>query len=129
VISSGWQTIPAASWQDITGAGSQDYVAPGDLDWQAVNSWYGLNGTDPGTAAILVYVDDGRGARLLPYTRIINGPTGTANVEFRFVFDTDPNFAQWLDPVVALKSGTWDTNYMANTYLPSLKWRVVVIPP
>jgi hypothetical protein len=126
-------TIQSQYWEDISGAGSQDYTAPGDLDWQGVNGWWALNGSDPANAMIAVYVDDGRGARQMPFTRQVSYTYGgtyySGQVEFRYQFDTDPNYAQWLDPVAALRSGTWNTNYMANTYLPSLKFRVVVIPP
>ncbi|WP_309890029.1 hypothetical protein [Archangium sp.] len=130
VSSSGWLNIPAARWEPIAGAGSGDFTAPGDLDRLAVNSWQGLSGSQPAAAAILVYVDDGKGARLVPFSRTVSGGGRTGEVEFRFIFDTNPSFAQWLHPIVALKSGTWDRDvYIKNTYLPSLKWRVVVIPP
>ena len=65
-----------------------------------------ISGSQPAAAAILVYVDDGKGARLMPFSRTVSGGGKTGELEFRFIFDTNPSFAQWLDPIVALKSGT-----------------------
>jgi hypothetical protein len=122
--------MAANRWENIGGAGYSDYTAPGDLDQMAINSWHELyNQGESEHSAINVYVDDGHGSRAVPFQRTVTGGGRTGVLEFRFVFGADPRYAQWLDPVVALRSGQWDRdNYIKNTYLPSLKWRVVVIP-
>lgn len=129
--SSGWKSIAASKWQPIAGAGGMSYTAPHDLDRLVASSWWeGLQGpTNSEHSIIAVYVDDGQGARQIPFRRTVSGGGKSGAVEFRYVFNTNTNAAQWLDPVVALVQGTWDRDgYIKNTYLPSLKWRVALIP-
>ncbi|MBI4850805.1 MAG: hypothetical protein HY819_03155 [Acidobacteria bacterium] len=128
--SSGWKNIAANKWANIAGAGSSDYTAPQDLDRLAVNGWWGPQGSIYSEHSIIaMYVDDGKGARQLPFRRKVTGGGKSGVLEFRYVFATNPNFAQWYDPIVALVEGTWDRDgYIKNTYLPSLKWRAAAIP-
>jgi hypothetical protein len=129
-LSSGWLHIAANKWEHIAGAGSTDYTAPHDLDRLAVNSWYNAQGSRYSEHSIVaMYIDDGHGGRQVPFRRAVTGGGKSGVVEFRFAFGTDPNFAQWYDPVVALVEGSWDRDgYIKNTYLPALKWRIVFQP-
>ncbi len=126
----GWKTIASNKWSNIAGAGNSDYTAPQDIDRLAVNGWGNLQGSIYSEHSIIaMYVDDGHGGRQLPFRRSVSGGGKSGVVEFRYVFGTNPNFAQWYDPVVALVQGTWDRDgYIKNTYLPSLKWRLAAIP-
>jgi hypothetical protein len=129
--STGWTSIAANKWEPIAGAGNMNFTAPGDLDRLAVNSWWGgvQGATNSEHSIIALYVDDGQGARQIPFRRNVSGNGKSGAVEFRYVYGTNTNFAQWLSPVVALVQGTWDRDgYIKNTYLPSLKWRVALIP-
>lgn len=132
VISTGWLTLTSDKWRKSGGAGSAIYTEPGDIGtpW-ATSGFYNLNSQrdDPGKSVILVYVDDGRGAKLLNTNKWVTGGGKSGTVELRFLFDTNLAYALWLEVMVVLKTGTWDDNYVQNTFLPSLKWRVVVIPP
>jgi len=128
VRSTGWVTITADKWRSISSSGSTDLTAPGDLARFAVGSWAPLNGNES-EGGVFVYVEDGRGSRLCPFQRTVTGAGKTGVLEFRVVYSSNQDFAQWLSPVVALKSGEWDNNYITNNYLPSLKWKAVIIAP
>jgi hypothetical protein len=146
VISSGWFTIPADKWTDDQGHGTAVFSEPGDLDLAvALNAPYTIQQADA-DGAILLYVNNGHGIRLTSFRVAVNssgtiGPLGylyNGTVEFRFVIEqpllaTDTNL--YLYPIVALKDGTWDwgtgksdQEYIQNTYLPFISWKVVIIP-
>lgn len=146
VISTGWFSIPAAKWTDAQGHGTAVFSEPGDLDWAvALNAPYIIKPADA-DGAILLYVNNGRGIRLTSFRVTVNssgtiGPLGylyKGTLEFRFVIEqpllaTDKNL--YLYPIVALKDGNWDwgtghseQKYMQQTYLPSIEWKVVLIP-
>lgn len=128
VRTTGWVNLPASQWSVSSGAGARDFTAPGDISRYAVNSWISFSPREL-NGAILVYVDDGRGARMCSFQRTVAGGGQSGVLEFRFVHGADPDFALWLSPIVALRVGNWNANYMLNTYLPSLRWKVVFIPP
>lgn len=129
VYSTGWETIPALAWKNIDGVGGTRLDAPGDIDTYAAPSWHGLTDNQAAHAAILVYVDDGKGVRLCPYQQEVTRGGETGDLEFRFAFNADPGFAKWLNAVIALKGGSWNDPYIKDNYFPKLKWRLVIIPP
>jgi hypothetical protein len=125
--STGWVTI--TGWAKSAGSGIQFWPDGNTLDAPiGKNGWVPLEESEAGNAGILVYVDDGQGVQQLPCKRSVSGAGKTGIIEFRYMFDYNVGFAIWLNPMVDLESGAWDSTYMINTYLPSLKWRAVIIP-
>jgi hypothetical protein len=146
VLTSGWFTISADKWTADQTHGTAQFSEPSDLDLAvALNAPYQIGPADA-DGAILLYVNNGHGIRLTSFQTTVNssgtiGPLGylyNGVLEFRFVIEqpllaTDTNL--YLYPIVALESGTWDwgtgesdQKYIQQTYLPSIEWKVVVIP-
>ena len=65
---------------------------------------------------------------MLPTHASVSGGGESGGIELRFTHGGDPNYAMWIVPNVGLQSGTWDTNYIINTYLPGLEFKGVIIP-
>jgi hypothetical protein len=144
--STGWRQAATPDWGFNWGAGSNEFAAPGDV---GINVFYAsvtaLTPAEAQHGAISVYVDCShgpataagvpqcKGAQQVPFTRHVVNGANSFDLEFRYVFDTNASYAQWLTLVVALKSssGTWDAaagGYMQTTYLPNLKFRGMVVP-
>lgn len=144
--STGWMQVAQSpgggTWGFNTGVGNFDLSAPGDTG----TTWYAyvmsLDATESQHAAVEVYVDcthspasagavpQCRGATRVPFTRRVTNGANTFDLEFRYVFATDPAFAQWVMLVVAPRgvvAGSLDTVYLNGTYLPNLKFRGVVL--
>ncbi len=146
VINSGWFSIGESGWEKMSedGSGNQ-YVEPGDKSTVvAYNDPYKVKIAD-GDGAILCYVNDGHGISLAPGMAAIKSVAiihhGMAalyegTVEFRFVITKSQEASlkyYYVIPVVALKTGVWDwkdspSEYINKTYLPALKWKVIVVP-
>lgn len=142
VISSGW-IITWHIWDnDETGMGVT-FSEPGDLDVAVYYDYPFTINKNNANAAILAYVDNGAGIHFVPFQAEIKYNSdylGSVKSElaFRYVIakpqsESDENF--YVIPVIALKKGEWDLmtpfgkqSYMQTHYLPSLKWKIVVIP-
>lgn len=128
VITMGWTIVTTPYWKNIRGYTSDGirwYLAfdrPGDKGLRVVEDLFIAN-TNRLTGAILVYGDNGTGSRMLPFEDRLNARGHTATLEHRFVFTSNRVYI-----VVALRDGTWDVDYVMNTYLPSIRWKVVLIP-
>ncbi|WP_138431168.1 hypothetical protein [Fodinibius saliphilus] len=135
VISSGWNQILAGDWMQSGG-----YQSPIDISGSSISTasggWFGLSSVDELNGAVFVYVrglGDQSGGRdtdvmQLPTHASVSGGGESGGVEFRFTHGGDPNYAMWIVPNIGLQSGTWDTSYMINTYLPGLEFKAIVIP-
>lgn len=127
VRSSGWRTVESSKWSNFGG-----YRSPLDIATPfSTNSFFPSAGGIDGV--VLVYVMGLKGLRpteimQLPVMNNVTGGGKTGGVELRFNYSGDPDFAQWLDLSIGLQTGAWDLDYIKNTYLPSLKWKVVIIP-
>lgn len=142
VISSGW-IITWHIWDNKTTGMGVTFSEPGDLDVAVYYDYPFTINKNNANAAILAYVDDGAGIHFVPFQAEIKYNSdylGSVKSElaFRYVIakpqsESDENF--YIIPVVALRKGEWDLitpfgtqSYMQAHYLPSLKWKIVVIP-
>jgi len=135
VISSGWNQIPAGDWSQ-----SGAYASPFDISTYPITTasggWFSLNSVEQLNGAVFVYVrglgkqSGGRDTDViqLPTHATVSGGGESGGIELRFTHGGDPNYAMWIMVNVGLQSGTWDTSYMMNTYLPDLEFKAVVIP-
>lgn len=143
--STGWLQAAygtGTGWANNTGVGNFQLSAPGDT----ASTWYAyvtaVDGPESQHAAIQVYADcthspsaaggvpQCRGATQLPFSRRVTNGANTFDLEFRYAFATDTNFAQWVMIVVAPRgvvSGSLDLAYIQDIYLPNLKFRGVVL--
>lgn len=133
VYTSGWGQIPADDW---TQDGS--YQSPFDISTYSISNasggWYSLGDIN---SAVFVYVrglgvqSGGRDTdvMILPTHASVSGGGESGGIELRFTHGGNPDFAMWIHPNVGLQTGTWDVDYMINTYLPGLEFKAIVIPP
>lgn len=132
--SSGWVSFDASKW-DLGGYGSTSTL---DLSIIGVANGFDLNVSNSLESLVMVYV---RGAKFfangtggdmvfpLPVRNKLPNAAGGGDVEYRFAHGGDPNYAVWVHINVALQAGAWNQNYMLNTFLPSLEFKMVLIPP
>ena len=127
VITMGWTIVTTEYWKNLRGYSSGDrrwlsFDRPGDKALRVVEDIFIVNTNDL-TGAVLVYANNGTGSRMLPFEDRLTAAGHTGTLEHRFVFRGTKIYM-----VVALRDGTWDTDYIMNTYLPSIRWKVVLIP-
>ena len=135
VRSSGWTQLPAGDWSISGGYRSPDDISINQIS-AASGGWFGLSDAEL-DGAVLVYVrgalgepeTGGRPTEViqLPAKVEVSGGGKTGGIELRYKHGGDPDFAKWVMPIVGIQSGSWDTDYMINTYLPSLEFKAVVI--
>lgn len=130
VRSSGWVQIAASDWAPGGNIGSANLSEAGDLDlYRAYFRALTVGEQDVNRSAIIAYMEYNHTVRTLPARIAVTGGGQASVVEFRMATNYSPGFAHWLHPVAARKSGSWVSSYITNTLLPSVRWRVVVIPP
>lgn len=98
------------------------------MDWAVNVNWFGLTKAEK-EGVILLYVDDGHGIRLCPYKTPITTTYAIGEIEYRFVVGGNSGNEGSVSTVVALKSGSWIWLNIRSTFLPSIKWNLVLIPP
>lgn len=124
VKSSGWIKVVASKWDlNLSGYGNVSVKEAGEIQWYSANGVKQLSNEEQ-SGVVLVYVKDGYTIRLCPFSKqvIASGQNGV--LKYRFSFGSS-----WAYPVVALSSGSWDATYIKNTYLPTLEWNFITIPP
>lgn len=113
--------------------GSYNSGEPGDIGQPFVYNWW-LGSFKSHSGITLLYLDDGSITKMTPFKKSVykeeNGVVVMdAILEFRFAMITTTTIGDWyLYPIIAVKEGTVNDDYLINTYVKTLKWKAVNIP-
>lgn len=128
VITLGWSSAATSYWKSYTGYSDGggvylNFKRPGDISLRFAESFFMVSNIEDLSGAVLAYADNAKGIKMLPFEETITGGGASGALDHRFVYRNKSIYM-----VVSLRSGTWNETYIMNTYLPSVKWKVVMVP-
>ncbi len=131
VWSTGWKTYSNSEWATGYGAGDINLGYSSDLGGYYTYLYSVKDSIDKG-GVVLVYgkvpsTDSSGTVCLLPFKKPVSGGGKSGTVEFRFGYNNNPKYAEWLLGCAVLISGTWDENYIKNTFLPKVQFCSIFI--